>query len=471
MHSIPPMLRLGCLFALPGIACLIVFILARPQEFIPLLQRIPFLHLFTAFAVIGYVIDVRLRRLQPIPTNTLPWVVMLLVWAILSTAINAPDQLLPRILEMAVLFAFYGTVAHGVQRFRTFQVVVGVLATTCVFITAVCFHQGLSERQCVGGDEAEGAIDGKPDGRFCEIAEQCRGPEAEPGKEYRCEHVGAFGTYSVEDRVRYRGDLHDPNEVALTICAGGMAMLIGFALRKRSSMWQLVLGLGVSMVLFTVFMTQSRGGLVAALLVPGVYIVRRYGIAAVIPAAILGLPVMLLGGRSGEAADLSTSMRYDAWSTGLDMWHHSPIYGIGARMFSEHHFLTAHNSYVLMLAELGIVGLVLFVAIIYLCLKTLIVGVRELSSVPGTAAAQIWGMSLLAAMAGIVFQINTLSFAYHPVLWLFFGLVGAWYSAVRHHRPQLSIKLTARDIVIVVGISLAYAIVILPIFLKLKGFR
>src|SRR5882672_11983158 len=100
-------LRFACLFALPGIACLVIFILARPQEFVPLLQRVPFLHLFTAFAVIGYVIDIRLRRLQPIATNTLPWVVMFLVWAIISTAINAPDQLVPRALEMAILFALY----------------------------------------------------------------------------------------------------------------------------------------------------------------------------------------------------------------------------------------------------------------------------------------------------------------------------------------------------------------------------
>jgi O-antigen ligase len=179
---------------------------------------------------------------------------------------------------------------------------------------------------------------------------------------------------------------------------------------------------------------------------------------------------LILGGRSGEAAELSTAMRYDAWATGLDMWHHSPIYGVGARMFSEHHFLTAHNSYVLTLAELGLVGMFLFVAIIYLCMKTLIVGIRVLAHVPGTAAAQVWGMALLAAMCGIVFQINTLSFAYHSVLWLFFGLVGAWYSAVRHHRPELEIKLTGRDLVIVGGSCVAYATVVLPLFLKAKGF-
>src|SRR5690349_20950268 len=95
-------------FALPGIAMLLVFILVRPQESIPLLQRVPFLHLSTALAVIGYVIDVRLRRLQPVATNTLPWVVALFVWAVISTAINAQEQALGRAVEMAILFALYG---------------------------------------------------------------------------------------------------------------------------------------------------------------------------------------------------------------------------------------------------------------------------------------------------------------------------------------------------------------------------
>jgi hypothetical protein len=458
------------LFALPGIAFLIIFILARPQEFIPLLQRVPFLHLFTVLAVVGYVIDLRLRRLQPIATNTLPWVVALFAWAVLTTGINMPADLMGRAVEIGILFALYGTIAHGIQRFRTFQWVVGVLAATCLFISFVCTHQGLSPRQCIGGEESEGAIEGKPDGRFCETSEQCRGPDAEPGKEYRCEHVGLFGTYSVEDRVRYRGDLHDPNEVCLTICAGAMAMLIGFSLRKKAAFSKVAMYAGVALVIVTVWLSQSRGGLVAMMLVPGVYLIRRYGFKIVIPLALVAVPVMLLGGRYDENAELSTAMRYDAWAAGLDMWHHSPIYGVGAREFGEHYWMAAHNSYLLSLAELGIVGLTIFLAIIFLCFKTLIVGMRELRPLPGTRVAIVWGMALLAALAGIIFQINTLSFLYHPVLWMFVGLVGAWYSCVRHHKPELEIKVTAKDFCFIVVAALAYSVLILPLYLKAKGF-
>jgi len=457
------------LFAIPGIAALIVFILARPQEFFPLLQRVPFLHLFTVLAVLGWVIDVRLRRLQPVATPTLPWVVALFLWIIIGTAVIVPAQLIARVVDMMILFALYGTIAHGVQRFRTFQTVAGVVATTCMFITLVCFHQGLAPRQCIGGGEGgEGDI-GTPDGRRCEVNDDCRGPDAEPGVEYRCERVGLFGTSSIEDRVRFRGDLHDPNEVSLTICAGALSLLIAFTLRKKRSFGAFICRVSAVIVVWTVFMTQSRGGLVAAMLVPGVYVVRRYGIKAVFPAAALGIPIIMLGSRSGEAADVSTTLRYEAWSTGLEMFRHSPIFGVGARQFTEHNFLTAHNSYVLTMSELGFPGMVLFVAVIYLSVKSLLVGLRELRAVPEAEVATVWGMSLLASMAGILFQINTLSFAYHSVLWIFFALVGAWCSAIRYHRPDFRVRLSWRDLSIIVLACAGFIFVGLPLFLKLKG--
>jgi hypothetical protein len=458
------------LFAIPGIAALIVFILARPQEFFPLLQRVPFLHVFTALAVLGWVIDVRLRRLQPIATPTLPWVVAFFVWALIGTAVLRSDLLQARLLEMISLFALYGTIAHGVQRFRTFQLVAGVLTATTLFIALVCFHQGFAEKQCIAGEESVGDIMGKPDGRPCETAEVCRGPDAEPGLEYRCEHVGIVGTYSVDERVRYRGELHDPNEVALAISAGALSLLIAFAIRRRNPPSRFLYGLAAAIVFYTVYMTQSRGGLVAAMLVPGIYVLRRYGLKSMIPALAVALPVLMLGGRSGESADQSTVERYEAWSTGLGMFRSNPIFGVSARQFAEHHYLTAHNTFVLALGELGFPGLVLFVAILYLSLKCLIVGLRDLRHVPGSRVATTWGLALLASMAGIVFQINTLSFAYHSVMWIFFAMVGAWCSAIRHHLPTFKVKITWRDFFVIVAFCVAYVAIVLPLFLRSKGF-
>jgi hypothetical protein len=461
----------GCVFAIPGIAALMVFILARPQEFLPLLQRVPLLHLFTALAILGWVIDVRLRRLSPYGTPVLPWAVAFLVWCLITVAIVVPEQLIGKIIELGIMFALYGTIAHGVQRFRTFQALAAVLVCTCMFISLVCFHQGLTPTQCVAGQERAGELTGIPDGRRCEKNEDCSRniPDGLLGSEYRCEHVGLFGTYSMEKRVRYRGELQDPNEVSLVITAGALSLLVAFMRRKQGPLLRLLCLTAAGIALATIFMSKSRGGQVAALLVFFIYLVRRYGVIAFLPAGILALPVMLLGGRGGAAADASTQQRYEAWATGFNLFRRSPLFGVGQGQFTDHHYLTAHNSFVLTAAELGFPGLFLFTAIVYLSFKSLIMGLVRLRTVPGAEVAQVWGIALLASLAGMLFQINTLSFAYHSVLWIFFGLIGAWSGAIRHHMPELEVKLTWRDLFFVAVISLGYMLVLLPVLLKAKG--
>lgn len=465
------------MFAIPGIAGLIVFILVRPQEFLPLLQRVPFLHLFAALALLGYVIDVRLRRTQPMATPAFPWAVAFLLWAITSTAINVPDLLVPKVMEMIILFTLYGTIAHGIQRFRALQIITGVLATVVVFVAAVCVHQGMSDYQCVGGENMEGEGVGRPDGRLCEperpgefVVDTCAAG-GEPGLSYRCEHVGIAEMHSVEGRVRYRGDLQDPNEVALVIAAGGISMLFAFMRRKRDLSFRTLGGISVLICATAIMMTQSRGGQMAMLLVIFVYLARRYKWKAFLPAAVFALPLLLLGGRNDENAAASTMERYEAWSKGLDLFGQSPIYGVGAGQFVEHHYLTAHNSFVLSLAELGFVGLVIFVALIYLSIKSLLRGLIELRSVPGSEVAQVWGMALLGSFVATTFSISTLSFSYKSVLWIEFAFVGAWTNCIRTHKPSFNVHLNWRDIAIIVAMCVAFVFLLLPLFLKYKGVR
>ena len=56
--------------------------------------------------------------------------------------------------------------------------------------------------------------------------------------------------------------------------------------------------------------------LVAAMLVPGIFLIRRYGIWAVIPGALIALPVVLLGGRSGDARGERTDDKCSYGATG-----------------------------------------------------------------------------------------------------------------------------------------------------------
>jgi len=454
-------------FSLPGICGLIFFVLARPQEAFPQLQRLPFLYLFCAMAIGGLILDLKLRRLEPITAPNLPWAVLFLVWVVICDAVVVPAEIVSHVIDVAIIATLYTTIAHGIQRFRALQLVAGVTMVTCLGIAFVCWDQGLHDRSCVAIDENQPG-EGTPEDRPCDMAKDCYTDDAEPGADYRCEKVGMFGTYSIEDRVRYRGDLHDPNEVSLTICVGGLAFAIAFALRRRTYGAYALAGLASGLVLWTVLMTQSRGGLVVMMAVPAVYLVNRYGWKMALLGAMVAIPVLMFGGRGGESAEESTFFRYEAWAAGLQMFKQSPIFGVGHRMFGDHFFITAHNSYVLTLAEVGGLGFFLFVTMVFMSVKTVYRGVRELATEPGAAVARTWGLALLASMAGLVFQINTLSFAYHSVIWLFFGLVGAWYSAVRHHRPELKVTMTLRDVLTVAVIVVVYGFVALPVFLRIK---
>jgi hypothetical protein len=398
----------------------------------------------------------------------LTWVIAFLVWATICSAVKAGNALQANIIACGILFILFSTIAHGVQTLRAFRMVAATVMVVCLFLTLVCIHQGLQDRSCIVTDP-EHPGEGTPDGRPCEMADACYENDAEPGSEYRCEKAGMFGTYSIEDRVRYRGELHDPNELGMTVCIGGLAFLIAFANQRRRG-WTIALAvLGGLLVLYCVQLTQSRGAILVYAIVGGVYAVRRFGLAGVVAGAMVALPLVALGGRGGDKADMSTQLRYEAWSSGLYMFRDSPVFGVGQRQFGEHHFMTAHNTFVLALAELGFIGLCLFVTLLYLTGKTLVRGVIELDGVPGARPAQVWAMALLSSFAGMCFAINTLSFAYHSVLWVFLGLGGAWVGVVRHHKPDFEVRMNARDLLVVIGGCAAFAGLILPVFLRWKG--
>jgi hypothetical protein len=68
------------------------------------------------------------------------------------------------------------------------------------------------------------------------------------------------------------------------------------------------------------------------------------------------------GGRvisASEGAD-----RLEAWATGLELFKGAPLFGIGFGAFTDFNDITAHNSFVLCLAELGLIGSTIWMALL-----------------------------------------------------------------------------------------------------------
>ena len=123
--------------------------------------------------------------------------------------------------------------------------------------------------------------------------------------------------------------------------------------------------------------------------------------------------------------------------------------------------MTAHNSYLLALAELGLPGMMMFGAILYLSAKIPVAALTEMRRaqaaevLAGAQLTRAWAVALLAACIGLGVGIFFLSFTYHYVLWIYLGLSGALYSAIRRHVPSFRVRLTGVDLALIAAASAA----------------
>src|SRR3546814_18467251 len=68
-----------------------------------------------------------------------------------------------------------------------------------------------------------------------------------------------------------------------------------------------------------------------------------------------------------DAGESSAYGRIESWYDGIQMFLANPVFGVGVGNFTYHTWLTAHNSFVLALAEHGIVGYTFWPAIVGDC--------------------------------------------------------------------------------------------------------
>jgi O-antigen ligase len=260
--------------------------------------------------------------------------------------------------------------------------------------------------------------------------------------------------------------LQDPNELSL---AGGVGLPLAFAFsesRKKNLSRHVVSMLTFALVLLCAVLTSSRGGQLVVLAVLAAYGFKRFGAKGLVLGAILAAPLLVLGGRNGEEAASSTLERLDCWATALSIWRSHPILGVGLGQFTEYNYMTAHNSYLLTLSELGLPGMLIFSILVYISAKIPFVVLRDISGTPvdgggalaGASAARPWAMALIAAFAGLAVGIFFLSFAYHYVLWIYIGLSGALFSAVRAHHPSFKVRFGRPDLAAVVAMDIAIVV-------------
>lgn len=459
--------------AIAGTLLLVFVSLLRPQEFVPALRSFSILNVCAAIAAAGLVFELALGKERPPWTPQLPWLGAFLVWCFLVTARWLGLEGLSVAWEFVGLSTiFMLVVAFSARTLPRFRAIAAVLVGIGVVLSVVSIHQAHQPPQCIVMDtsEADGGErsgEGTPDGRSCDSAWECE-RNGLPRATYACERVGLFGTFTTGMRVRWRGTLGDPNELALAVAAI-MPFAFAFAAVARK-FWvnvATVVVLGLSLV--TVVLTGSRGGQLVVLTVFGVYFVRRYGLKGLLLGAILAMPVLLLGGRSGEEADSSELERIDLLYEGMDMIRAHPLIGVGVGQFMDNvpTGMTAHNAYVLTCSELGFPGSLLWMMLVYTSIKIPWTVVRR--PPPGLDARVLpFALALVVSFAGMLVGVFFLSFSYKAFLFIYFGLSGALYGLVRRSCPEFEVRVAPREVAHVLVADVAVLLFVL-VFSHVKG--
>jgi putative inorganic carbon (HCO3(-)) transporter len=230
-----------------------------------------------------------------------------------------------------------------------------------------------------------------------------------------------------DPRIQGLGLMHDPNDLAM-----GMAValgLIGGAWKARLQLRHLLLAAASGALVYGIYLTRSRGGALALVVVLWRFAAGRVGrVPALVLLVALGAGALALdfGGRSlSIQPDESASERLVAWTEGLEMLKAQPILGVGYGQFLDHHTLTAHNSLVLCFAETGLLGCFFWVGLFVVTLLEL----RGLRNLPGNEPfddmARQWAEGLQLSLIGFMTAAFFLSRTFVPTLYLIIGLSAA----------------------------------------------
>jgi O-antigen ligase len=250
---------------------------------------------------------------------------------------------------------------------------------------------------------------------------------------------------------RATGTVGDPNELAAALLVG-LAIAVAFAVNRHISNPLRAMAAGAAALCLTgILLSLSRGGLigVAAALVIAVILGGRWRRRVL---AICGMFAVLAVGYFAFFASLPAKQRVldvaggggtgrlDLWTVGLRMIEAHPLNGVGTSQFavsSVHYLLrpgliengafilttpkVAHNTYLNIVAELGIVGGVLFVGILLFCVGCAVLAIRRAYE-DGDERMEILLRGLAVGIGGYLVTLMFLSESYAKLLWILLGL-------------------------------------------------
>jgi len=260
--------------------------------------------------------------------------------------------------------------------------------------------------------------------------------------------IGWTGISLIEGRVRYIGIFEDPNDLSL-IFVISIPML---AYWLASAPWLIIKVMLVGafgLIMYGIYLTNSRGTVLSLIVMILVWSYRKHGAFKACFFSLLLSPLFAFTpSRMSElnANEASASGRVDAWYEGFQMLKLNPLFGIGKNNFTEYHHLTAHNSFVLVLAETGLIGYFVWISFVVLSFYMLYL-IATKKSVTGNQALVQWQGSiseiqriantLIFAFLGFFSTAFFLSRSYNILVFILCAMSVAHYQNARLEYPDI----------------------------------
>lgn len=321
----------------------------RPEEFIPIFASIPYMKLTAGLLLLVTLLERgKLNLFMKVPQNRLIFIIVLLMFLSIPFAISQ-GACLGGCLNFCKVVVIYVIFLNIVQKPRNLEIVMWIIFLSTIYLAFRSVEFYITGRT------------GQSEGRF------------------GVERSGSYG---------------DANDLAAFLVTT-IPLLVGLFQLSKSSVTKLFLGCSISAYLLGTLATQSKGGLLGLLSVGLAYIVksdRKFNaimicgligamLYAVMPASAFFRFATMTSVETGD----SGSLRLALWKTGLRMAIDHPLFGVGVNCFPraigtiynlpykgyQQAWFTAHNSFILILAEVGIFAFLCYILLYHATFKDL----------------------------------------------------------------------------------------------------
>ena len=260
-----------------------------------------------------------------------------------------------------------------------------------------------------------------------------------------------YKQYYILHWARPMGPSSDPNYEALSLVMT-VALAIWMVRYEERGLWKLAGCICTPILAFAVFLSQSRGGLLAlAVMAALAWLNSRHKMRLLVGFAAAAVFMLAIGpgkvierfeqirieGQAQSGAEVSTRCRVELVRAGIRMMEAHPVFGVGLGRFQSVEFQynpalsievkphIAHNTYVQLGAEGGLPTLVLYLAILGVTLASCR-RVQKGQGMPEEIAGL--ALSFQIGLIGIMVAEIFLSAQYVKEVWIFISLAPNLYA-------------------------------------------